>query len=178
MTVGELRAAFEAFVDDTVDNSVFLIWLNDAIQDASLKYSPMTSVVIDASALEYTALPADFLSLIEVLDTQGELCRDFETTEWGSIRFATAGTYTVHYHRMANALTANDDNAVPDLPTLMHSPLYIFAASRYWDRESMGDTEESDMSSKLMRQYENAMAKIVAKLRTQRKRRYSFVPEA
>lgn len=53
---------------------------------------------------------------------------------------------------------AGNSSAVSELPPVLHDLLPIFAASRYWDRESEGDTEESMHGTKWMSYYQQQKA--------------------
>jgi hypothetical protein len=175
MNVGELRAAFEALVDDTVDNAIFLVWLNESLEDISTKYGPVATSTITAleSGAEYN-LPSDFLKVIEVVNSNNELYLDYEISELGTIAFADADTYNVKYHRMPTRLVVGNDLLVPEIHELLHSPMYLYAASMYYDRESTGDKEESEMASKLMLKYEATVERRVKALKARRSKQFGF----
>jgi hypothetical protein len=50
--------------------------------------------------------------------------------------------------------TGSQEDAVSSLPAVLHDLLPVFAASRYWDRESEGDNEESRQGAKYMEYYQ------------------------
>lgn len=177
MKVSELRDAFEALVDDRVNNFILIIWLNEAQEDISLYYSPVESVELYAEAMVYKELPEDLLRVIEVKDENENVCRNFEITEYGHIRFADTGTYTIYYNRKPKDMPLGEDDAKPDLPELLHKPLYVFAASRFFDRESIGDPEESQFAQKLMEQYRQMVTARANKLRARRSKKLSMVAE-
>jgi len=52
---------------------------------------------------------------------------------------------------------------VPGLHPLLHDLLPLFAASRYWDRESEGDREETGHGTKWMEHYMRRKALLLSK---------------
>ena len=175
MNVGQMREAFEGLVEDSVDNALFVQWLNEAQEDVATSYSSISSAVItiDDCSQEYE-LPEDALKVQEIVSSTGHTYTDYIVTERGTIRFATAGTYTMYYFRMPQPLEAGDDTAEPDLPALLHTPLYIYAASMYYDKISGADEADSAMATKLLRRYEHMVARRVAKLKARKREFPSF----
>ena len=173
MNVGQLRAAFEGLIDDSVDNTLLLIWLNEAQEDIATIYGPIETTTLTAeSGVEYS-LPNNFLKVAEVrLDGQEYV--DYEISEWGQIAFMTGGDFTVYYHKVPDMLAPNDDNATPQLHEILHSIMSTYAAAKFYDRESLGDPEESAMASKLMGQYEYILARRVKTLKARKRKSYNF----
>lgn len=165
MNIGELREAFEALVDDSVDNAMFIVWLNEALEDLAMEYGPVKYTTYNAVAnIEYD-LPPDHLRTIEIKDKNGQRYLSFEVSEWGKIRFLEDGDYTLYYHRVPTRLLVGDDSLKPDIHEVLQTPMYIYAAAKFFERESEGDPEESSHASKFMSQYSSMKYDRAQKLR-------------
>ncbi len=55
--------------------------------------------------------------------------------------------------QLPSPFNGDEGDQVCDLPILLHDLLPLFAAARYWDRESEGDNEESMHGNKWMAYY-------------------------
>lgn len=174
MNVRELRSAFEGLVDDTIDNSILWYWFNEAIEEIASKYSNIKSVEITAESNKWYSLPEDYLQPAVVKDKEGNEYVNYEINEVNEILFYDEGTFVVYYHKVPDTLPQNDDSATPDIPSYLHSCIVYYAASKYYDRESTGDEEESAMAAKLLATFEVMVAKRVKTLRAGRRKNLSF----
>lgn len=174
MNVGELRAAFEGLVDDSVDNALFLIWLNEAQNEIAVEYGVKRITTISSDGESEYSLPSDFLKPLEVRDSSGARYDDYEITEWGEIKFFDEDTYIIHYLGIPSRIPANDDNATSELHELLHDPLYIYAAAMYYDMESTGDAEESAMATKLLRKFNSMVLSRTKALKARKRKNISM----
>ena len=170
MQVSDLREAFESIVDDRVNNKVLVIWLNEAQEDVALSYGRMIYYDIEAEENEDYDLPDDFLKAAEVIDKDNNEYWGFKISKWGQIRFKESGSYRIYYHKVPDRIPHGEDGAEPDLHELLHPLLYLYAASMFYDRESLGDPEESAMATKLRRQYQVALERRVRALRNRERK--------
>ena len=165
MNVGQLRVAFENLVDDTVDNSMLWVWLNEGTEEVAMRYGKITSIEISMKAGESYKLPEDYLYPALVKDSSGKEYLDYTINEVGEIEVQHDGDYKIYYHKAPDTLPQNDDSAEPDIPKLLHSPLIYYAASKFYDRESGGDEEESAMATKMLTTFEIMVNKRVKALK-------------
>ena len=175
MNVKQIRETFEGLIDDSVDNSLLLIWINEAQDAIASEYGVKTSKqIIAVTDVEYP-ITSDFLRVLEVRNSDGEDYIWYNITEWGDISFADDDTYTIHYLKTPTPVAGNNDIAEPSVHDFLHSLIPVYAAAKFYDRESLGDTEESQMANKLMGQFEYNLAKRVKALKNRRKKAITFI---
>lgn len=175
MNVSELRQAFYNIIDDTIDSGIVLDWFNEAQEDAALHYGVKRSVSVTYDGENAITLPTDWVTLQEVRNSDGDTYLDFDITEWREISFDVADTYTLYYLGLPATIPTGDDTFEPELHPLLHRPLYIYAASRYFDMESGGDQEESNMALKYLNYYNAMVTSRAAKLKAVKQQRMTFL---
>ena len=145
MTFNELVALFEAYTgtEGEVEEAQLAMWFNEAQLD--LAYD-MGSVVCwePAGGTSYD-VPEDCLRII---DSTG----DYTISPDNKILLDTEGT-VLYYFKTPTPFTGADQDQESELNKALHTLLAMFAASRYFDQESEGDTEESNHATKWMSYY-------------------------
>lgn len=105
LTGVEIKQAAAAYCAESIDDEHALEAINRAISqlaDMALVYDVLT--VVDAAANTWCDLPETLVNIVHVEDSEGSAYTGY----WqmgGKIKFADAGTYTVHYRRMPQRLT-------------------------------------------------------------------------
>ncbi|MEG2213721.1 MAG: hypothetical protein RRY35_07500, partial [Clostridiales bacterium] len=89
---------------------------------------------------------------------------DYRLTPDGKIVFFQSGAIAVYYRQIPSLFPLPTSGDVCELAEMLHSLLPLFAASRYWDRESEGDGEESGHGSKWMKYYVEQKARCLKEL--------------
>ncbi|MCR4963293.1 MAG: hypothetical protein K6B40_05370 [Firmicutes bacterium] len=133
-------------------NGDLYVWFNEAQTDLALAGGMMaTADYTVAGAGEAFALPEGFLQL-------ADCDRAYTLTPDGKIVFASPGQARLYYYRLPKDFSDAYQGEC-ELAEIWHGLLPIFATSRFWDRESEGDGEESGHGSKWMKLYNDAKAK-------------------
>lgn len=174
MNVGEMRARFEDFVDDTVDSIVSVRWFNEAQEVIATEYGIPKETNLAVTAKTWTALPDDFMARLEIYDSLGNPYFDYQIDHFGRIKTQTSDTYILEYLGLPIDLPATNDSAVSALHPILHQLMVIYAASKFFDRESAGDPEESQQAVKYMQQFEMMKQKRIASLRARTEMAHEF----
>lgn len=175
MNVGELRTAFEALIQDSVDNTTFLTWIIEAQEEIALEYGKINTITIECTTVgEAYSLPSDFLAVAELLDSNDNRYYNYDITSINTIIFEDTDIYTLYYHKSPDTITANDDNAEPEIHPLLHSPMIYYAAAQFYDQESGGDEEESNMATKMLNKFYGMVHNRSKKLKARRSTNYNF----
>lgn len=148
-TFNELKKSFELHVgsEGEMDNAQIAIWFNEAQLDLALDCGKIRKQIYQAIAGKAYDLPTDFLRLIAVEGAEYSMTPD------GKISFSSDGEATIYYRAMPIPFSGNDANQTSELHVALHDLIPIFATSRYWDRESEGDYEETGHGTKWMNYY-------------------------
>lgn len=158
MTFGELQSLFEAYTQTSgeVDAATLALWFNEAVLDLALSFgNGETYTYEDAVAETAYDLPSDCLRVLESEE-------DYAITAAGKIKFAEGGDIEITYRQFPTvSFTGVSTSQESDLPEIVHMLLARWAASRYWDAESEGDTEESNHAIKWMQDYRIGKATIL-----------------
>lgn len=163
MNFFELVAAVEAYtgVAGEIDDAEMAVWFNEAQLDLALDFAPIKTAVVTANADGVAPVPPDN---IRIIDSPS----DFDWASDGQLVFRSGpGEHTIYYRAMPapeHVFTGADPDQTPDLPYMLHYLLSIFAAARYWDRESEGDTEEMNLANKWLSAYYAAKKNMLSKL--------------
>ena len=162
MKFSELVSAFETYtgVIGEIDDAELAIWFNEAQLDLALDFGAIKTASITPNADGAVALPADN---IKVLDCDAM----YGWNAAGQLVVGTMDPVSVTYRAMpdpTHVFSGADPDQTPDLPYMLHYLLAIFAAARYWDRESEGDTEEMNLANKWMATYNTAKRDFIGKL--------------
>ena len=149
MTFAQMREMFEAYTGtgDEVDSAQLALWFNEAQLDLAYKLAPVQAVdiVLDDDGL--VRLEEDWLTVVG--------CdQPYSRTLDGRLRLEGSSTEgKLYVRRIPTALTGLDGGEESELPKALQYLPPLFAASRYWDKESEGDGEESNHASKWLTYY-------------------------
>lgn len=154
MKFHELVALFNTYTgaEGYADNTQLAQWFNEAQLDLSYDLARATETTISEN--NYTP-PSDCLRIVDC-------STDYEVTPTGNIMFASVPC-KLYYVALPEPFTGSDTEQESSLDQPLHYLMALFAASRYWDLESEGDTEESGHANKWMGYY--LQAKALAKSR-------------
>ena len=161
MKFSELRAAFELHCGtaDIVDSAELAIWFNEAQNDLALNFAPAArALYVDGQnrAADGTyPLPADCLRPLAVIHEGSTHELRPVITEQGRL-YAPQGSLCLLYHKLPRPFTGLDGDEQSELNAALHDLIPLFAAARYWDKESEGDYAESALGSKWMSYYYQA----------------------
>ena len=158
MTFEQLKALFQSYTgigDTEVEDIELALWFNEAQLELAYDFGEVGSL-----AVSNTALPADYLNTIKVSNSNGMV--GYEITPDGNIISNTDAT--LYYRKYPTDFTGLDLSAKSALPEAVHYLMAIFAASRYWDKESEGDGEESNHANKWMGYFINGKQNALKKL--------------
>lgn len=160
MQFSELKNIFLAHTglnDGDIEDSIISIWMNEAQRDLAYECGEQAAESYEgAQPIEGWAMPDNCLKIID-----GD--RDFYINNLGRIVFTAGGGGVIYYRKYPTSFTgAHLDES--DLPEAVQHLLPIFAAARYWDRESEGDTEEMNLSTKWMNYYQMGKATAIRNL--------------
>lgn len=137
--------------DGDVQDSVLAVWLNEAQLDLAYECGEMDvahySGVPPAEGWE---LPEDCLTVVDGDD-------GFFVNNLNKVSFSTGSGGDIYYRKYPNVFTG----VLTDecyLPRAVQHLMPIFAAARYWDMESEGDSEEMNLATKWMNYYQMGKA--------------------
>ncbi len=153
MTFADLKSRFEALtgISDCA-NEDLMVWLNEGQLDLALVAGRIVrQQYSDVLAGEELELPERFLR-VEDCD------RVYRLTPDGKIIFGLGGEVSLYYRQLPAEFPLFGEG-VCEINPLFQDLLPLFAASRYWDRESEGDGEESNHGTKWLKQYLDGKAK-------------------
>lgn len=160
MKFSELITAFENYTgaEGEVENIALALWFNEAQIDLQYSLGTITTYEYeDAEADTAYSLPTDVLVL-----TGSDV--DYYIDQAGKIVFAEGGDINIYYRAQPTDFTGLDEDAESDLPSNIHQAIAMFAASRYWDKESEGDSEESAHAAKWFGYYYQAKNQAISKM--------------
>jgi hypothetical protein len=147
MTAAEILTLAGLHVDGFIDFIDGREWLNDALAALGRRAAVYDSAVIDATAMEFYALPEGALDITGVEDASGRFYTFYEVVG-DKIRFADSGSYNIVFRRLPAKIAAPED--VPEAHEIYHSALALFVAARLIARE--GNSQEA---ARLMAEFES-----------------------
>lgn len=100
----------------TVSDSNAYAWINDAQDDIGSEASVEDLCLYAATADVKYALPSDFLSVVTVLDSDGDEYDDY-AIENGYIKFGGDDTYQLYYRRLPGPLVHKQDDTADIITT-------------------------------------------------------------
>lgn len=124
------RAQYHAI--QTISTAVGYTLLNEALREVATE-CPMGripgDITITAVANTWHNLPATFLNVENVIDSEGEEVTNY-TIDGARIKFKEDGSYKIEYKRMPNEIAKGLESAVPEIHELFHSKLELYIAAR------------------------------------------------
>ena len=161
MDFAGLRNTFENYTgvsESEVEDIDLALWFNEAQLDLAYDLGNIKSkTYTDNVAGEENDLPVDALKIVSCSDK-------YEITLTGKIVFEAEGSPTLYYRAIPTDFTGTNETEICELHEALHYLLAIFAASRYWDKESEGDGEESQHATKWMQYYYQGKNLAISKL--------------
>lgn len=162
MNFADLRDLFENYTgvsESEVEDIDLALWFNEAQLDLAYDLGNIKSYTYEdgVASGEENDLPSDVINLVDSTS-------EYEITLTGKIIFTNSGTQTIYYRAIPTSFTGIDPDAKCELHEALHYLLAIFAASRYWDKESEGDSEESQHATKWMQYYYQGKNAALSKL--------------
>lgn len=169
MDFTELVEAFETHtgVAGEIDDAELAIWFNEAQLDLALDFGRIKTVELVPDENGLVTPPEDNIRVIDVDGDLRNVGGDFRWNSIGQLIVDTTAPVRVSYRALPDAahiFTGADPTQTPDLPLALHHLLAIYAASKYWDRESEGDTEELNLANKWLAQYYAARKAFLSKM--------------
>ena len=148
MTFSELCEAFVTYTGavDQVDNAQLALWFNEAQLDLAYDLGPISTVELSAESGSSCLPGTDWLCI-----TGSDLA--YQKLADGRLYFPQGGSGNLYYRALPSAFSGADGDQESALPGPVHYLMAMFAASRYWDMESEGDSEESTHASKWLSYY-------------------------
>lgn len=119
MTGAQIKQEAEAYIEEFIDDPDALVFINrvlNMIGDLALIYE--TVEVTTSAPNEWISLPQTLTNVRKVEERPGSVYVHYETLD-SKIRFAHAGTYTVHYRRLPKPLAGILDE--PEVHPAFHS---------------------------------------------------------
>lgn len=166
MTFDKLQQLFISLTNtDEVEPTTLALWFNEAQLDLALDFGEVKDASLPGLlTLGASSLPGDLLRILDVQDGSGNSV-DWEITPQGQIAVSGSGSCTLYYRAMPSVsfdgMTMDTESA---LPAPLHYLLAYYAAWKFWDMESEGDTEESNHATKFLNYYRTGKADMLAKL--------------
>ena len=145
--------------------------INDLVQnDMPLESLPEAEDEISATKDTWVALENDFLSVIEVRDSDKGVYTDeyqlretvVEGTFTQQIKFTETATFTVHYRQLPARLTDLDD--IPGIHPVYHPALAIGVAAKYF----LYDDEEDPRGPSYMQMFQAKILELSLRIDKQR----------
>lgn len=143
-TVANVQTKALSLCGETIADTDAPGWCWDALMRMDSRLWPETSdttTYAAATADTWIALPATFVSVVEVLDSDGDEYTDYDIRS-GKIRFEDAGAYTLNYRATPTALTATTGaTGTVSLSDLLQEPMGMFLAFKHFEKN--GDTAQA-----------------------------------
>lgn len=158
MKFSQLKAAFELHCGtaDLVDAAELAVWFNEAQNDLALYFAPAVRAAYfegqNQAADGTYPLPADCLRPLAVINEGSR--RELRPVISGQGRlYVPLGNFELLYHKLPRFFTGLNGDEQSELAEALHDLIPLFAAARYWDKESEGDYSESALGTKWMSYY-------------------------
>ena len=160
MNFSDMQIRFDAYVSEAdVDTGDLIEWFNEAQLDLALDFAPSADWLLEnVKAGVGNPVPDDCVRILDADDT-------YYINAAGMIVFPSGGTHEVVYRQMpAKVTTENYGEWTSGLPSATHYLMCIWAAYRYWLRESEGDGEEMAIALRWLQDYYAAKNTLKTKL--------------
>jgi len=168
MTGSEIRTLAESYVDDTIDDSNALIWMNEWLYqftDNSEVYNTTTITAAD-TATSY-AIPDDLADVVSMTKDGSDWYGAYGITA-GAIRFSEAGVFVITYKAIPAVLTAL--SGTPDVHPLLTQTGALWLAMRF----KQADDDENPDANRLRFEFDRQKAFQLANIK--RKSNPSVIP--
>ena len=162
MTFSELQELFVSLTNtDEVDSSTLCIWFNEAQLDLALDFGEVKELPLRNAAL--FDMPDDLLKVLTITESGDHA--DWGISPAGKLVLPSSGNYELVYRAMPSIqFSPVDVDAESALPAPIHYLMAYYAAWKFWDMESEGDTEESNHATKFLNYYRQGKATMLSKL--------------
>jgi len=157
----DIKAQAESCLDagTTIATASAIIWTNDCMREMGADCRvPKTSSLTVTTASTYVTLPADFLELFYVEDSDGEDYVGNIEIRNSKIKLDSADTFTLNYFPVPTELTTISGTV--SVHSLLKGAVGYFVASRY---KSQDDDENKD-AARLMNEYMRAKSIALTKI--------------
>jgi len=170
MTVTEIKALAESYVDDIIEDEDAILWTNECLQFQYATESEVYDVAtIDASDPNTaTPIPDNLGEIEEIRYGDGSLYRGSYRFVAGRIVFAASGIYGVTYKAIPGRVTALSDR--PAVHALLVPTLALWMAMRYKQK----DDDENPDANRLRFEFDKQKSMQLAAI--QRKSNPSVMP--
>lgn len=150
MTGTQIKTLAQSYIDDTIEDTDALLWLNECLAvDLGIDARALVSTSITAAdTTAWYDLPADFIAIYEVENSDGEEYSGDYRERNKKVRFDVTGTYTVWYWKLPTEVSALTDT--PGAHTLLHRPMALFLGARFKQK----DDDENPDAARLMAEYQ------------------------
>lgn len=157
MNFNGLKNLFENYtgVQGEIEDAGLAMWFNEAQLDLAYDFGN----VIELSITDNTPVSLD--DCLRVVDCTST----YSVKPTGDIILDSTPA-TLWYVQIPEQFTGADQDQESVLPGVLHYLMAIFAASRYWDMESEGDSEESNHATKWMTYYQAGKAQAKSRMQT------------
>jgi len=148
MTFEEMKQSFMICIDNAgpVSDAQLAQWLNEAQMDIAYELGPVVRKPIAAAEGMAYYPAADCLRIVAC-------SLPYRKEADGALVFTQGGSCELFYRKVPAVLHGADPEESSELPAAVHHLLPLFAASRFWEKESEGDSEESMQAAKWMSYY-------------------------
>jgi len=166
LTVQQVINSVEEEVDDIIDESLLLDWIDRAISEIAIFWGEPKSIMIEEEGEEpvtpgeWYSLPDDFIKESEIFDHKGKRCHSHIISSQKEIRFKVSRKYKLNYHSKPAPIDreANLEEKVLPVNSLFHPAIILWCKAEYWDLESDSDQIESAHATKFRRMFYERVA--------------------
>jgi len=181
LNVGQVIDRVENEVDDVIEESWILDWIDSALSEIAIFYGDPASTTIEAEPKDFYPLPEDFLKEEEIFTEHGHKCYSYITTSQREIMFPLGGTYTVNYYKMPprlireNPHEPEEEDYDPEflrnqnLPVhpLFHQSIVLWCKAEYWEFESDAKQAETYQSRRMREMFFQKVSEVSKILKNQ-----------
>lgn len=142
-------------------------WSNEAQNLIAIEYPPVASTTFSPTLTTKSfALPADYLSFIQMRDPNGEVydTSKLKTPVPGFILFDEVGTFTMYYGKVPAEMSTEQADMDIQIHPLLQPLIFDYLFYKYYDTYADGDQEESNFASKFYDYFTNKLAYLTQKL--------------
>lgn len=152
MKVKDVKARVESEVDNTIDGSNIVPWIDAAQLEIAKSYGKIATTEVVAAANTAYALPNDLLKVDIIENSLGKQVTDYTVSKYGRIKFPIAQTYTIYYHKVPTLLPpstqAGYDETELEVHRIFELAVILWCKAEFWEMESDSDRQESQFADK------------------------------